>query len=93
VFFRASFDHISSVSGLQPEISISKEGSPFTTVNRTVTDLGDGIYSIALLASDTDTLGELTILAKDPFNLADNTAIAATVQDEYLTKGEFLALN
>jgi hypothetical protein len=94
VFMRSSLDHLTAISGLTPTVSISKAGSPFTIVSRTVTSLGDGVYAIDLLASDTDTIGELTILVTDTFNLADNSLVVTSVEiGDALTKGEFLALS
>jgi hypothetical protein len=93
ILLKSSLDHLTAISGLAPTIRISKVGGAFNTVTRPINDLGFGIYSIQLSSSDTDTSGELTIIAEDPFNIADSTVLVTTVQDEALTKGEFIALS
>jgi hypothetical protein len=61
-FMRSSTDHMSGVDDLTPSVQISKNGGAFNTVVRTVTGLGNGLYSIDLTSSDTDTEGELIVL-------------------------------
>jgi hypothetical protein len=47
--------------GITPTINISKNGSTFELVNRTISEIGLGWYSIQLDAYDVDTLGDLII--------------------------------
>lgn len=94
VFLRSSIDHLTAVEGLVPVIKISKSGSAFVSVNRTIVDIGEGLYNIALTSNDTDTVGELLILVSDPLTLADSSLLVISISSgEALTKGEFLALS
>jgi hypothetical protein len=76
-FLRSSADHLTAVDGLNPLISISKAGGAFTPVSRTVTNLGNGIYSVALTSADTNFVGELMLLATNP--LSDNSLVIASI--------------
>ena len=87
-FFMAdSGDHIAGKTGLEPTVTISKNGSSFTSPDGAVTEIGNGWYSLAGNATDRNTLGEFllhaeatgadpadekyTIESHDPFNLAE----------------------
>ena len=61
VFMRAATDHMSYVAFATLAIKISKNGGPFTSVSRTVVETGEGWYSVQLLASDTNTAGDIII--------------------------------
>ncbi len=63
VFMADSSDHISGKTGLALSVEISKDGGAFSSISPTVTERGNGWYSIALSASDTDTLGDLVVRA------------------------------
>lgn len=54
-------DHITGLAGLTLTITASKDGGAFASISPTVTDRGNGWYSIALTASHTDTLGDLAL--------------------------------
>lgn len=59
-----SADHISDATGLDPAITISKNGGAFANPNAgasVMTEIGSGWYYFALAAEDTDTLGPLII--------------------------------
>jgi len=87
-FFMAdSGDHIAGKTGLEPTVTISKNGGSFTSPDGAVTEIGNGWYSLAGNATDRNTLGEFllhaeatgadpadekyTIESHDPFNLAE----------------------
>jgi len=90
-FFMAdSSDHITGKEGLEPEVTISKNGGAFAAPSGAVTEIGNGWYSLAGNATDRNTLGEFllhaeasgadpadekyTIEANDPFNVAEQGA-------------------
>ncbi len=60
VFMTDSTDHITGKTGLTLTITASKDGAAFATITPTVTERGNGWYSLALTTSHTDTLGDLT---------------------------------
>ena len=60
VFMVDNSDHLSGKAGLTLTITMSKNGAAFATVTPTVTERGSGWYNLALTASHTDTLGDLT---------------------------------
>lgn len=87
-FFMAdSTDHIAGKTGLEPTVTISKNGGAFAAAAGAVTEIGNGWYSLAGNATDRNTLGEFllhssatgadptdekyTIESHDPFNLAE----------------------
>lgn len=78
VFMRSSSDHMTAVTGTTPTVQISKAGSAFAAVSPVVTELGNGVYSLALTAAMTDTIGELMVLVQATG--CDNSLITATVQ-------------
>lgn len=73
VFMVDSADHITGRSGLTLTIQASKAGAAFSTISPSVTDRGNGWYSIALTGGHTDTLGDLalniTATGADPTDL------------------------
>ncbi len=54
-------DHVTGLPGLALTITASKNGGAFASISPTVTDRGNGWYSVALTASHTDTLGDLAL--------------------------------
>jgi hypothetical protein len=56
-----STDHITGKASLTLTITASKNGAAFASISPTVTERGNGWYSIALTTSHTDTLGDLVI--------------------------------
>ena len=56
-----STDHVTEKTGLTLTITASKDGAAFASITPTVTELANGVYSLALTASHTDTLGDLAI--------------------------------
>lgn len=56
-----STDHVTGKTGLTLTITASKNGAAFASISPTVTERGDGWYSIALTASHTDTEGDLAL--------------------------------
>lgn len=54
-----SGDHVTGKTGLTLTIRISKNGAAFATISPVVSELEAGFYSLALTASDADTLGDL----------------------------------
>lgn len=63
VFLTSSADHVSGVAAATLTITASKAGAAFASITPVVTDRGNGWYSIALTATDTNTLGDLVIRA------------------------------
>lgn len=59
VFMTDSADRSLGKTGLTLTITASKDGGVFNSISPTVTERGDGFYSIALTTSHTDTLGDL----------------------------------
>lgn len=68
VFFLASSaDHITGAPGLNPTVTIAKNGSAtFATPAGAVSNLANGWYAVAGNASDEDTLGPLLLHATAP---------------------------
>lgn len=68
-----STDHITGKAGLTLTITASKNGGAFGSISPTVTERGDGWYSLSLTASHTDTLGDLALhitgTAADPADM------------------------
>jgi hypothetical protein len=56
-------DHISPKTGLSPTVQISKNGGAFASPSGAVTEIGNGWYRVAGNATDTNTLGVLTLRA------------------------------
>lgn len=56
-------DHITGLTGLIPQINLSKNGSTFTSASGTITEIGYGWYKFNYNSVDTNTLGELVIRA------------------------------
>ncbi len=61
VFMADSADHVTGKTGLTLSVEISKDGGAFTPISPTVTGRGNGWYSVALTAADTDTVGDLVV--------------------------------
>lgn len=61
VFMTDSADHLAGKTGLTLTITASKNGAAFASISPTVTERGNGWYSIALTSSHTDTLGDLAL--------------------------------
>lgn len=80
-----STDHITGKAGLTLTITASKNGAAFASISPTVTDRGNGWYSVALTASHTDTLGDLALhitgAAADPADMVLLVEAGATDVD------------
>ena len=61
VLMTDSTDHVTGKTGLTLTISASKNGAGFASITPTVTERGDGWYSLALTTAHTDTLGDLVL--------------------------------
>lgn len=59
----ASSDHITGKTGASPSVLISKAGGAFSSPAGAVTEIGNGWYQVAGNATDTGTLGPLTLHA------------------------------
>lgn len=79
IFMVDETDHVSGLAGLTLTITASKNGGAFASVSPTVTDRGNGWYSLALTTSHTDTLGDLalhiTSTGADPTDLVDEVLV------------------
>lgn len=63
VFMADSTDHVTGKTGLTLTVTLSKDGGSFASISPTVTEVGNGWYSIALSATDTNTIGDLVVRA------------------------------
>ena len=61
VLMTDSTDHITGATGLTLTITASKDGAAFASITPTVTERGDGWYSLALTTAHTDTLGDFVV--------------------------------
>lgn len=61
VFMTDSTDHLSGKESLTLTITASKNGGAFGSITPTVTERGNGWYSLALTTSHTDTLGDFAL--------------------------------
>lgn len=80
VFMTDSADHVAGKTGLTLTITASKDGAAFASISPTVTERGNGWYSLALTTSHTDTLGDLalhvTATGADPTDLREQVFVA-----------------
>ena len=97
VFMTDSADHVTGKTGLTLTITASKAGAAFSSISPTVTERGNGWYSLDLTTGHTDTDGDLAIhisaSGADPTDLACqvfSTGLSPT--DGVLKLGQFLAL-
>lgn len=56
-----SADHVTGKTGLTLTITASKDGAAFASITPTVTERGDGWYSLALTTTHTNTLGDFCL--------------------------------
>ena len=87
VLMTESADHVTGIDGLTLNIKLSKDGGAFTLISPTVVGRGDGWYNIALTASHTNTLGDLT-LHIDGGITADPTDVLMSVSDIFILVDE-----
>jgi len=75
VFLTDSSDHVTGKTGATLTITLSKNGAAFASITPTVTERGDGWYSLALTSGNTDTLGDfvlhVTAAGADPIDLRE----------------------
>lgn len=75
VFMVDDTDHVTGAEGLTLAIEASKNGGAFSSISPTVTERGDGWYSLLLTTSHTDTLGDfalhITATGADPTDVLD----------------------
>jgi len=75
VFLTDASDHVTGKTGATLTTTLSKDGAAFASIAPTVTERGDGWYSIALTSGNTDTLGDLvlhiTASGADPIDLRE----------------------
>ena len=83
-----STDHITGKTGATLTITASKNGAAFASISPTVTERGNGWYSIALTTGNTDTLGDfvlhITASGADPTDLREE--VVAVVEDVNVSK-------
>lgn len=88
-----STDHITGKTGLTLTITASKDGGAFGSISPTVTERGNGWYSVALTASHTDTLGDLALhitgAAADPADMV--LLVEARSVDDVLPTASYTA--
>jgi hypothetical protein len=61
VFMTDSTDRVTGKTGLTLTITASKDGAAFASISPTVTERGNGWYSLALITSHSDTVGDLVL--------------------------------
>lgn len=92
-------DHVTPATGKTLTVTLSKDGAAFASISPTVTERGTGWYNVALVAANTDTVGDLVVLATeaacDPTSrreevVADAGPIAASVNDASATTSSFV---
>jgi hypothetical protein len=75
VFLTSAADHVTGLTGATLTLTLSKNGAAFASISPTVTERGNGWYSIALTAANTDTLGDFVLRATaagaDPIDLRE----------------------
>jgi hypothetical protein len=59
----SSDDHVTAVTGVSPMVTLGKNGGSFSVPAGEITEIGDGWYKVAGNATDTNTLGSLTLHA------------------------------
>lgn len=107
IFMTDSTDHVAGKTGLTLTITASKAGGAFAAITPTVTERGNGWYSLALTTGHTDTLGDLglhiTATGADPTDLlwevtpevigqlADGAVTAAKLADNSIDAATFAA--
>ncbi len=88
VFMTDSSDHVTGKTGATLTISLSKNGAAFASITPTVTERGDGWYSLALTATHTNTIGDfvlhITASGADPTDLREE--VVAAVPDVNVSK-------
>ena len=95
-------DHVTGATGKTVTVTLSKAGGAFAAAVGTVTEIGNGWYSIRLTAADTDTPGDLafhcTATACDDTDFVDqvlesdatNTTTRTTAATGSRTAGEII---
>jgi hypothetical protein len=75
VLMTSSSDHVTGATGLALTVTLSKAGAAYASIVPTVTELGAGVYTIALATGNTGTLGALdmhvTATGADPADTHD----------------------
>lgn len=93
VFMTDSADHVTGKASLTLTITASKDGAAFASISPTVTERGNGWYSLALTSSHTDTLGDLAIhvtsTGADPSDVREQ--VFAGLPGESVTVGSIAA--
>lgn len=86
-----SADHVTGKTGLTLTLTLSKDGAAFASISPTVTERGNGWYSVALTSSHTDTVGDLVLHATasgaDPTDVREEVAAASAGGTDW-TSGE-----
>lgn len=87
VFMADEIDHSTGVTGLTLSVEISKDGGTFGGISPTVTERTYGWYNVALVAGDTDILGDLVVMAAaataDPAERTSN--VVANIESDSVT--------
>jgi len=98
VFMALASDHVSGATGLSLTITAGKSGAAFGSISPSVTERGNGWYTLSLTTSHTDTLGDLafhiTAALADPsdfvchvvaFDFADAVSLGLSRIDAAIT--------
>ena len=85
VFMADETDGETGETGLTLTLTLSKNGGAFASISPTVTERGNGWYSVALDTTHTNTLGDLVLRATATG--ADSAEVAMQVMPSYLFTG------
>jgi hypothetical protein len=93
VYLVSATDYVTPVTGATLTIALSKAGGAFASISPTVTERGNGWYSLALTSAHTDTLGDfvlrITATGADSIDLREE--VFALLPGENVTVAGFAA--
>ncbi len=89
VYLVSSTDYVTPVTGATLAVTLSKAGGAFASISPTVTDRGNGWYSVVLTSAHTDTLGDfvLRITASGADSIDLREEVFALLPGENVTVG------
>lgn len=58
-------DYVTGDGGETPSVKVSKNGGAFASIDNSVSEISDGLYKFTLSSDETDTVGDLNILAEN----------------------------
>lgn len=92
-----SADHVTGLTGATVTVALSKNGGSFATAAGSVTEIGNGLYYIALTSIDTNTSGDLafhcTATSGDPTDFVDQVQAQVFTDLQLNASGRALIAN